>query len=151
LPIYELGSGEWDVRQLRALLKAVASGMADVPAYEMKLAQSHGEPRQLVVTAHKLEFGDAENVRVLVTVSDVTEARLAAKLKDDLLREKAILLQEVQHRVANSLQIIASVLMQSARKVQSEETRGHLHDARNRVMSIATVQQQLAASRLGDV
>ena len=61
-----------------------------------------------------------------LAVSDVTEARLAERLKDDLLQEKAILLQELQHRVANSLQIIASVLMQSARKVQSEETRSHL-------------------------
>ena len=43
-----------------------------------------------------------------------------------------MLLQEVQHRVANSLQIIASVLMQSARKVQSEEARGHLRDAHHR-------------------
>ncbi|MFN4297102.1 MAG: sensor histidine kinase [Brevundimonas sp.] len=41
--------------------------------------------------------------------------------------------------------------MQSARKVQSEETRFHLKDAHSRVMSIATLQQQLAASRLGDV
>jgi len=41
--------------------------------------------------------------------------------------------------------------MQSARKVQSEETRGHLHDAHSRLMSIAAVQQHLAASRLGEV
>jgi hypothetical protein len=60
-------------------------------------------------------------VRLLLAVSDVTFARAEARQKDDLIREKAILLQEVQHRIANSLQIIASVLMQSARKVQSEE------------------------------
>jgi two-component sensor histidine kinase len=151
LPVFELGSGEWNVRQLRALLKAVGSGMADVPAYEMRLAREGREPRQLVIIAHKLEFGDTEHIHLLVTVSDVTEARIAEKLKDDLLREKAILLQEVQHRVANSLQIIASVLMQSARNVQSEETRAYLHDAHSRVMSIATLQKQLAATRLGDV
>jgi two-component sensor histidine kinase len=46
-------------------------------------------------------------------------------------------MQEVQHRVANSLQIIASVLMQSAGRVQSEEARGHLQNAHHRVMSIA--------------
>jgi two-component system, sensor histidine kinase PdtaS len=67
------------------------------------------------------------------------------------LKEKAVLLQEPQHRVANSLQIIASVLMQSARKVSSEETRGHLYDAHQRVMSVASLQQQLAASSVGDV
>jgi two-component sensor histidine kinase len=62
-----------------------------------------------------------------------------------------VLLQELQHRVANSLQIIASVLMQSARKVQSEEARAHLHDAHHRVMSIATLQKQLAVREGGDV
>ena len=57
----------------------------------------------------------------------------------------------MQHRVANSLQIIASILLQSARRVQSDETRGHLQDAHSRLMSIAAVQQHLAASRLGKV
>jgi two-component sensor histidine kinase len=41
--------------------------------------------------------------------------------------------------------------MQSARKVQSDETRAHLHDAHHRVMSIATMQKQLAVSRAGNV
>ena len=64
--------------------------------------------------------------------------------KDSLLREKAILLQEVQHRVANSLQIIASVLLQSARKVQSEEAKGHLVNAHQRLMSVAALQSVVA-------
>lgn len=74
-----------------------------------------------------------------MTVSDVTDARKAESLKDELLRERAVLLEEMQHRVANSLQTIASMLVQSARSVQSEETKTHLRDAHNRVMSIATV------------
>lgn len=148
--VFEIGSGEWNVAQLRSLLTATASGHAQIDAYEMDLGK--GPPaRRLVVHAQKLALGFAEEVRLLVTVADVTEARIAEKFKDDLIREKAVLLQELQHRVANSLQIIASVLMQSARRVQSDETRSHLHNAHNRVMSIATLQKQLAASRLGDV
>ena len=148
--VFALGAGEWDVPQLRSLLGATLSGHARIDAYEMDL-NGMATPRRLVLSAQKLEYGEPEQVRLLLTISDVTEARLSEKLKDDLLREKAILLQELQHRVANSLQIIASVLLQSARRVQSDEARGHLHDAHNRVMSIATLQQQLAASRLGDV
>jgi two-component sensor histidine kinase len=53
--------------------------------------------------------------------------------------------------IANSLQIIASVLMQNARKVQSDESRSHLFDAHQRVMSVAAIQQQLAASQVGEV
>jgi chemotaxis protein methyltransferase CheR len=57
-----------------------------------------------------------------------------------------VLLQEMQHRVANSLQIIASILLLKARAVTSDETRLHLHDAHRRVMSVAAVQQHLHAS-----
>jgi two-component sensor histidine kinase len=103
------------------------------------------------VNAQKLAYGNGEDTRLLVAILDVTDARIAEKLKDDLLKEKAVLLQELHHRVANSLQIIASVLMQSARKVQSEEVRSHLRDAHQRVMSVASLQHQLAASALSDV
>ena len=149
--IYELGNGEWNMPRLHSLLDATVSGAAEIPAYELDLKSANHGIRRLVLNAHKLDYAGGDQVRLLLSLSDVTDARLAEKLKDDLLREKAILLQEIQHRVANSLQIIASVLMQSARKVTSEETRGHLRDAHNRVLSIAAVQQQLAASRLGDV
>jgi two-component sensor histidine kinase len=104
-----------------------------------------------VIKAHQLDYADTENIRLLLAVSDVTDARLAERLKDDLLREKAILFQELQHRVANSLQIIASVLMQTARRVPSAETKGYLFDAHSRVMSVAALQRQLATSSFGDV
>ncbi|HEV2555105.1 MAG TPA: histidine kinase dimerization/phosphoacceptor domain -containing protein [Bosea sp. (in: a-proteobacteria)] len=147
----ELGAGEWDVPQLDSLLKATASGFAEVEAYEMNLQRVDRNPRRLVVNAHKLDYQERGEVRILLSVLDVTDARRSEKQKDELLREKAILLQELQHRVANSLQIIASVLMQSARKVQSDESRGHLRDAHHRVMSVAALQQQLATSQVGDV
>jgi two-component sensor histidine kinase len=150
-PLNELGGGEWNAPQLTSLLKATASGHAAVAGYELDLNRVGREKRLLVLNAHKLDYEDKSKVRVLLAVSDITDARAAEKLKDDLLKDKAVLLQELQHRVANSLQIIASVLMQSARKSQSDETRGHLRDAHQRVMSIAAVQKQLSASAIGDV
>lgn len=135
----DLGGGEWAMPKLASLLKATASGNAQIEAYEIDLHQPNRGMRQLVVNARTLDDGDADHVRLLLAITDVTDQRAEARLKDDLVRDKAMLLQEVQHRVANSLQIIASVLMQSARRVQSEEVRGHLHNAHNRVMSIAAL------------
>jgi len=149
--IAELGAGEWNVPQLSSLLRATASGYAEVESYEMKLERNVRPDRRLIVNAKKLHYAEEGDGYILLSIADVTDARVAEKLNTDLLREKDILLQELHHRVANSLQIIASVLMQSARKVQSEETRDHLRDAHQRVMSVAALQQQLAASRLGDV
>jgi two-component system, sensor histidine kinase PdtaS len=146
-----LGLGEWNQPQLMSLLKSTAAGYAEVEGYEIDLNREDRQGRRLVLNAEKLDYGSPDSIRLLISVSDVTDARLAEKLKDDLLKEKAVLLQELQHRVANSLQIIASVLMQSARKVQSEETKTHLNDAHHRVMSVAALQQQLASSDLSDV
>jgi two-component sensor histidine kinase len=147
----ELGDREWAMPQLGSLLRATASGSAQIEAYEMDLVRKGQKPRSLLLNAHKLEDEDGGRVRLLLAITDVTLARAETREKDDLIREKAILLQEVQHRVANSLQIIASVLLQSARRVQSEEARGHLQNAHHRVMSIAAVQRHLALSPLGEV
>ncbi len=147
----ELGAGEWDVPQLNSLLRATIAGAAEIDAYEMDLVREGKVTCRLILSAHKLDYFETEKVRVVLAATDVTATRLAEKHKDDLIREKHVLLQELQHRVANSLQIIASVLMQSARRVQSEETRLHLHDAHSRVMSIAMLQKQLAVTQLKSV
>ncbi|MCB8835837.1 sensor histidine kinase [Aurantimonas sp. VKM B-3413] len=147
----DLGTGEWAMPKLASLLKATASGSARIEAYEIDLERPSQKTRNLVVNARTLDDGDKKHIRLLLAVADVTDARAEAREKDDLIRDKATLMREVQHRVANSLQIIASVLMQSARRVQSEEARGHLQNAHHRVMSIATLQRQLSVSTGGKV
>lgn len=149
--ITDLGAGEWDVPQLRSLLRTTASGSARIDAYEMDLAVADQPARRLVLNAAKLAFGAPEKPLLVLALADVTDQRLAEKVKDDLVNEKAAMLRELQHRIANSLQIIASVLLQSARKVPSEETRDHLHSAHHRVMSVATVQRQLVTTGAAEV
>ncbi len=148
----KLGQGEWNVPQLLLLLRAAVAGQPEIEAYEIDLVRPDQPTLRLVLSAHKLDYdGEGSEARIVLAVTDVTAARLADRLKDDLLHEKQVLMQELQHRVANSLQIIASVLLQSARRVNSKETSSHLRDAHNRVMSIATLQKQLATTQVGEV
>jgi two-component sensor histidine kinase len=84
---------------------------------------------------------------------DVTARRALERERGDLLRkqesllrEKDVLLEEMEHRVGNSLQIIAAIILMKSRMVKSEETRIHLQDAHKRVMSVAAVQQYLHVS-----
>jgi PAS domain-containing protein len=93
----DLGAGEWSLPQLGSLLKATASGSAQIEAYEIDLVRKGHPPRSLVLNARKLEDGDEDRVRLLLAITDVTLARTEARQKDDLIREKAVLLQEVQH------------------------------------------------------
>lgn len=146
----DLGEGEWNTPQLWSLLKATAYGQTAIKAYEMDL-QSRRGVRHLVLNAQRLDNEIAQGIRLLLSIQDVTEARASDREKDVLIRDKAVLVQEMQHRIANSLQIIASVLMQSVSKVGSDESRHHLRDAHQRIMSVAAVQRQLTGSTLGDV
>ena len=143
--IFAMGSGEWDVPRLRSLLDAVVGGGSEIAAYEMELAAPNGR-RTLIFNAHKLAYDDLGNTRVLLSIADITDRRAAKRLNEQLLADKLLLNRELQHRVANSLQIIASVLMQSAKRVGSDESRAHLQQAHNRVLSIAEVQRQLATT-----
>lgn len=68
-------------------------------------------------------------------------------LQADLEVEQEMLLRELQHHVANSLQIVASILSLEARTIKSQDARLHLMEAYNRVISIAAVHRQLLVSR----
>ena len=153
----EIGAGEWAIPQLRLLLENAQLGGPALGDYETELVRPGVGPRRLIVNVQTIIYDDVLNARILLTINDVTNMRRIEQLnvnllleKDRLLNEQGILLQEMQHRVANSLQIIASVLLLKARTVTSEETRLHLRDAHDRVMSVATVQTLLQAN-LGDV
>lgn len=165
--LFAIGNAQWDIAQLRSVLRATLAGQAAIDAYELDVAVGD-ETLKLVINAQRLDYsegamhadetpdsdahdGPVDLRRLLIAVLDVTELRLEKQRTDKLLREKQVLLQELQHRVANSLQIIASVLMQSVRRVQSDEARAHLSNAHSRVMSIATLQRQLAQAADGDV
>jgi two-component sensor histidine kinase len=91
-------------------------------------------------------------VRLLIVSPDSTGTACPLSGRNSTYRPvqisgaRSILLSEIQHRIANSLQIIASIIMLKAKKVNSEESRAHLQDTHKRVLSIAAVQEQLSAS-----
>src|ERR1700733_9237789 len=148
-PVYELGDGQWDIPELRLLLEGVAPQHTVMEAYEVERDFPIVGRRSMLLNARELFFQKNSRKLILLAIEDVTDRRNAEREITNLLQQKETLLQEIQHRVGNSLQIIASILSLKARAVQSEDTRLHLMDAQQRVMSVAAVQQQLLASGHG--
>jgi two-component sensor histidine kinase len=145
-PVYALGDGQWNIPELRSLLETILPQHAAMEAYEIEQDFSGMGRRTMLLNARKIFYEGNSQTMILLAIEDVTERRGAEREMKELMQEKEVLLQEMQHRVANSLQIIASILLLKARTVQSDETRLHLQDAHQRVMSVAAVQQQLQAS-----
>ena len=147
-PFCELSSGRWDISALQHLLRDVISGGTIVEAYSLAVDLPIIGSRTMLLNARQVLDEDNADAALLVGLEDVTLQRATETIKDELQRQHEMLLLEVQHRVANSLQIIASILLLKARNVQSEEARAHLRDVHKRVISVATVQRQLQQSSL---
>ena len=148
--VYALGDGQWNIPALRFLLENIAPHHTVMEGYEVEREFPGIGRRSMLLNAREVVSQRNARKLILLTIEDVTERRAAEREAAELLRQKEMLLQEMQHRIANSLQIIASILLLKARTVQSEETRMHLRDAHQRVMSVAAVQQQLLATSHGD-
>jgi PAS domain S-box-containing protein len=148
--LYDLSSGEWDIAALRLLLDRIVPASEVMEGFEVEQAFPRIGRRTMLLNARRVYSNDSGPPMILLAFEDITERRTSERALKGLLEQKDILLAEMSHRVANSLQIIASILLIKARNVQSDETRQHLEDAHRRVMSVASVQQHLQASGKGE-
>jgi two-component sensor histidine kinase len=148
--VYDLGSGEWNNPALRLLLDRIVPEHGVMDNFEIEQDFPLIGQRTMLLNARKVYYSGDANTTLLLAIEDITDRRIAERLLKSVSEQKDILLAEMGHRVGNSLQIVASILMLKARSVQSEETRGHLEDAHRRVMSVATLQHHLKASGKGE-
>jgi chemotaxis protein methyltransferase CheR len=144
--LYALGDGQWDIPKLRLLLEKIIPEHGVMEDYEVEHEFPDLGKRTMCLNARQVFYKEGADTTILLGIEDVTVRRMLEHEKDELLRQKDILLEEIQHRIANSLQIIAGIILMKANSVSSEETRTLLQDTHDRVISIAAVQQQLSAS-----
>ena len=141
--LYELGEGEWNTPKLRMLLGKILPERGVMEDCEVEHDFPNIGHRTMLLNARKVFYAEGVRANILLGIEDITGQRFLEREKDELLRQKDLLLGEIQHRIGNSLQIIASIIMSKVRTVASEETRQHLNDAHDRVISIAAVQRHL--------
>jgi two-component sensor histidine kinase len=152
LSLFELSHGRWDVPGLQQLLTAAVADRTTLDAFEFEGDFAKGT-RTIQINAHPIRDPKIGSRMMLLAIKDITERRIIEQEKQELLEhterlleEQKTLLREMQHRIANSLQIISSILLIKAGSVTSEETKNELRDAHRRVMSVADIQNHLHAS-----
>ena len=104
--------------------------------------------RALIKSAGKREAGDTS--RPFPKLRSSTEfGQLSAALSrmsnriNELLKQKDLLLRELQHRVMNSLNILSSLLDVQRRYVVDPAAKEHLANARDRIIAMGTVYRHL--------
>jgi len=138
----ELGSGEWNIPALTSLFEQVIPDKTKIEGYEVLHTFERLGLRVMVLNAHSIKLKNKKQ-DIFVSITDITDQNKEAYEKKNLMLQKDTLLKEMRHRIANSLQLIASIILLKAGTVRSKESRVHLEDAHDRIISIATVQRNL--------
>ncbi len=146
----DLGNGEWDIPALTSLLKQVVTEKTKVEGYEVAHTFEKIGLRVMVLNARVIKLNNKKE-DIFISILDITEQRKTQRDKESLMLQKDTLLKEMRHRIANSLQLIASIILLKAGSVKSEESRTHLEDAHDRILSIATVQRNLEPTSSGSM
>ena len=59
--------------------------------------------RTMYLNARQVVYKEGAESTILLGIEDVTERRALEREKDELLRQKEVMLEELKHRIANSL------------------------------------------------
>src|ERR1700730_9829228 len=107
--LHELGNKQWDIPELRTALQTIISGGKSIEAFEVdRFFPSIGR-RVMVLNARKVYRSGDKIQQILLAIEDATE-RVRLEREHAIAGERiGMLLQELTHRVKNSLQIIAAM------------------------------------------
>ncbi|EWY37401.1 hypothetical protein N825_17480 [Skermanella stibiiresistens SB22] len=105
------------------------------PSWTLEIAHSLAHAIDEVIVRHQRKLAELNG--------KLREIEALAVEKDVLLVQKDMLMREVNHRVKNSLHMIASLLSLQGDGIDDPETRRQFADAHNRVSTVAQLHQRL--------
>jgi PAS domain-containing protein len=132
--LYALGDGQWDIPKLRVLLDKIIPEHGVMEDYEVEHEFPNLGHRTMCLNARQAFYEGGSDTTILLGIEDVTERHILNRQMGELLKQKDMLLAEIQHRIANSLQIIAGIILMKANAVSSKEARLFLQDTHDRVI-----------------
>ena len=125
-------------------------GTGESVRFESFCPTQKGEPRWWDVTAAPILGKHGQIEKIIAVSRDITERhtheiRLASLIdtQNTKLSQSGIQLEEIHHRVKNSLQLVNTLLMLQADVAVEESVRLQLQTAANRILTIASVHERL--------
>ncbi len=134
--LYELGNGEWDIPKLRIALETIISGERTFEGFEIEQFFPSIGRRVICLNARKVYRPGNKIQLILLAIEDVTERVMLEREHATAHQRIGVLLQELTHRVKNSLQIIVSVVSLEARNQKSSEGKAALERVSHRIAAL---------------
>jgi PAS domain S-box-containing protein len=142
--LHEIGDGQWDIPNLRTALETIISGGKTIEAFEVEYVFPSIGRRTLVLNARKVHRPRDEIQQILLAIEDVTERARLQREHASTQARNGLLLQELTHRVKNSLQFIAAMVMIEARRHKSGEGKAALERVAHRIDALGQLYAKLS-------
>jgi PAS domain S-box-containing protein len=134
--LYELGNGQWDIPKLRSLIETILPERATIEAFEVDHVFPSIGRRVMMLNARKVRRRGNNTKQILLAIEDIT-ARSRLEHERAAAHERiAVLLQELGHRIKNSLQIIASMVSLEARSHKTGQGKAALERVSHRIAAL---------------
>ena len=132
--------------KLRTALETIISGRKTIEAFEVDQYFPSIGRRVMVLNARKVYRPGNKIQQILLAIEDVTE-RVRLEREHAIAHERiGMLMQELTHRVKNSLQSIAAMVMIEARSHKSGEGKAALERVSHRIDALGQLYSKLSKS-----
>lgn len=142
----DLGNGQWDIPDLLDLLTQVIPKNTSVEDYEVTHNFPHVGERTILLNARKVHRDGNHTYMLLLAMQDSTERRRLEKERTRALENANRLLEELNHRVMNSLAMIGSIISMEARKLSDEAAQAAFTRLRARLDAVGRLYKTLSRS-----
>jgi two-component sensor histidine kinase len=141
--LHELGNGQWDIPELRSLIQTIVPEHSSVEAFQVDRVFPSIGRRVMLLNARKVHRTGNNTAQILLAIEDVTE-RVELERERSLAHQRIeILLQELTHRVKNSLQTIAAIVRIEAGRHKSGQGKQALERVSDRISAIGRLYSNL--------
>ena len=119
------------------LVAALGRARAGTPATaEYRITRPDGSERWLHSTAFPIRDADGAVIRLARVSRDVTERRAVESEREEALRQRDLLFQELNHRIKNNLQIVRSFLVLQGGQLSDQSAKEALNAASQRIAAV---------------
>jgi PAS domain S-box-containing protein len=130
----------------RAALVKTIMEKGEVIDYEVVLKDKFGNEFYTSTNSHILYDSHGNIIGIEGSLRDISERKKTEIALKESIKQKEILMVELQHRVKNNLGIISSLLSLELSKLKDDYSKEIFLNARNRIFSMATIYEHLYSS-----
>ena len=130
----------------RAALVKTIMEKGEVIDYEVVLKDKFGNEFYTSTNSHLLYDNHGNIIGIEGSLRDISERKKTEIALKESIKQKEILMVELQHRVKNNLGIISSLLSLELSKLKDDYSKEIFLNARNRIFSMSTIYEHLYSS-----